>query len=245
MGFLLAMVMEMPHSAVAEPTPSQAFQSANALYEQGQYADAASAYEKVMKAEGFSPELLFNWGNALHQSGRTGEAILRWRQAAWLAPGDPDIQANLVFSRQSAGLPLPPPPAWQVAWASWLQPTGWAVLALLGGVGFLTTQVVYPSASRRRIFVILTLLMSALGALGALTWKKVANTEQAVILVENTPARYGPLKDSDVQETLPSGLEVRVEDELENWVKVRDIRGKGGWVLSENVGRILPISPGD
>ncbi|HXT41552.1 MAG TPA: tetratricopeptide repeat protein, partial [Candidatus Angelobacter sp.] len=78
------------------------FDQGNKLYEEGRFAEAASAYEKILQSGQSSPEVYFNLGNALFKSGHVGRAILNYRLAEQLAPRDPDIRANLKFARSSA-----------------------------------------------------------------------------------------------------------------------------------------------
>ena len=58
-----------------------AFDQANRLYEQGKYAEAASAYENLLHADSNSPALYFNLGNARFKAGQSGRAIAAYRQA--------------------------------------------------------------------------------------------------------------------------------------------------------------------
>src|SRR5580765_1961801 len=68
-----------------------AFDQANRLYEQGKYAMAATAYEKLLQSEPASPALYFNLGNAWFKAGQSGRAIAAYRQAEMLAPRDPNL----------------------------------------------------------------------------------------------------------------------------------------------------------
>ena len=51
---------------------------ANSLYKSGQYAEAAVAYEEVMKKNGSAPELYYNLGNAYFKSDEIGKSILNY-----------------------------------------------------------------------------------------------------------------------------------------------------------------------
>src|SRR5690348_13772181 len=78
---------------------SAGFDSANKLYEQGKFADAASAYEKLVQTGSVSPVLYFNLGNAYFKSGQLGHALAAYHRAEQLAPRYPDVRANLRFVR--------------------------------------------------------------------------------------------------------------------------------------------------
>ena len=75
------------------------FSTANKLYAEGKFADAANTYENILKTGAQSPALLFNDANAEFKAGNLGRAITAYRRAALLAPRDTEIRANLQFVR--------------------------------------------------------------------------------------------------------------------------------------------------
>ena len=62
------------------------FAAANKLYAEGEFAEASSAYDAILKTGAQSPALLFNAGNAEFKAGHLGKAIAAYRQAELLAP---------------------------------------------------------------------------------------------------------------------------------------------------------------
>src|SRR5881396_2723410 len=110
----------------AEDVPT-AFDQANQLYEEGKFAEAATAYEKMLRPGQASPALYFNLGNAFFKAGQLGRAVLKYRLAERLAPRDPDIRANLKFARNSVGAGAPTPGWWQ-RWTSRLTLDEWTLL---------------------------------------------------------------------------------------------------------------------
>src|SRR5271154_3612109 len=55
---------------------------------------------------GYSAAGLYNLGNSYARAGKPGMAILNYERADLLAPGDPDIEANLRLVQTSAHLPV-------------------------------------------------------------------------------------------------------------------------------------------
>ena len=90
-----------------------AFDSANKLYEEGKFAEAVSAYEKLAQSGETSAALYFNLGNAFFKSGQIGRAVAAYRTAEQLTPRDPDVRANLQFARNQAQGPTLSPGRWQ------------------------------------------------------------------------------------------------------------------------------------
>src|SRR5439155_26228316 len=77
------------------------FKAANALYDAGKFAEAASAYEKI---EPKTASVYFNLGNACFRQDKLGWAVLNYERARRLEPRDPDILANLKFAAQRLGV---------------------------------------------------------------------------------------------------------------------------------------------
>ncbi len=70
------------------------FEQANKSYEEGKYAEAVAAYDKLVAAGDVSEALYFNRGNALFKTGQLGRSIASYRLAQYLSPRDPELRAN-------------------------------------------------------------------------------------------------------------------------------------------------------
>jgi len=82
--------------------PIETMVTAGQLYEAGQYAQAAQAYQQLAD-QGYSDGALFyNLANAYFRQGDDGRAILNYRRAQRLMPRDPDVAANLALARARA-----------------------------------------------------------------------------------------------------------------------------------------------
>ncbi len=68
-----------------------------ALYDKGEYAQAADAYLALAKADGISVALYYNLANCYAQSGDLGSAILYYSRASRLDPSDKKIKNNLNY----------------------------------------------------------------------------------------------------------------------------------------------------
>ena len=78
---------------------AEAMHGASALYEAGQFAQAAQVYEQLVDQGYVDSALFYNLGNAYYKQGDPGRAIINYRRAQQLAPRDPDIKANLALAR--------------------------------------------------------------------------------------------------------------------------------------------------
>lgn len=83
-------------------------QSAEDLYQRGQYAQALSAYEQELKHYPNNPFLYYNIGNCYFKMGSTGLAVANYYRAFRLNPRDKDIRHNLELALSASGESLVP-----------------------------------------------------------------------------------------------------------------------------------------
>ena len=224
------------------PAAAGEFESANELYEKGEYVEAADKYRVQLKA-GESAALYFNLGNALFQAGDFGQGIYCFRQAYRMSPRDPDIRANLRFSRKEvAGAFAPEETGWRVFFR-YLSPGEWKLtvagsaallFGLLGLAELLRRQrggLVWPI----RILAIATPGFLLLAWVGHQAWDA---SDEAVLVVAKADVRYGPLKDSKPAYILRNGEEVKITGTKNEWRQVVNTSGQTGWIQGEYLQRI-------
>jgi len=219
------------------------FSAANQLYAKGKFAEAATAYEKILQTGGQSPALLFNYGNAEFKANNLGKAIAAYRKAELLAPRDAELRANLAFVRsQVQGATLH-----ESKWQKWIGSLRlnegavltavffWAMLAL-----FITRQIQPALAPKlrtaTRAAVVLTIFSATILALQAANH---FNSSVAVVTSAETTARSGPFDDAQTAFTAHDGAELRVLDRHDDWVQVDNGAGKIGWLSKKQV-EVLP-----
>ncbi|MDR3456718.1 MAG: tetratricopeptide repeat protein [Verrucomicrobiae bacterium] len=219
------------------------FAAANKLYAEGKFADAAAAYENILKTGVQSPALLFNAGNAEFKAGHLGKAIAAYRQAEQLEPRDAELRANLAFVRnQVQGATLR-----ESRWQNWVGSLTlnegtllttvffWALLALL------TLKQIRPALAPglRRVTQLAAVLVFFSGAVLALQAADHFRSAIAVVTSAETTARSGPFDDAQNAFTAHDGAELRVLDRHDDWVQTADNAGKIGW-LNTNQVAVLP-----
>jgi tetratricopeptide (TPR) repeat protein len=242
--FLAAVVWIFAGTAPAADF-SAAFNSANKLYAEGKFAEAAAGYEKIQQAGQVSPALYFNQGNAEFKSGNLGRAIAAYRRAARLAPRDAEVRANLEFTRDQVSGPT----RRESRWANWLgtltlnEWAGLAAIAFWLTFGLLAARQLRPAlkpALRGLTLgaVIATLLAGAgLGLDAALHFSR----QTVVIVTPEATARSGPFDEAQSAFTAHNGAELAVLDRRDDWLQVTDGSGRIGWLQRKQV-EILPGS---
>lgn len=222
---------------------SAQFSSANKLYAEGKFADAANAYETMLKTGAQSPALLFNAGNAEYKAGHLGKAIADYRRAALLTPRDPELRANLDFVRnQVQGSTVR-----EGGWQRWLDTLSLNEGAVLTAVLFWLTLSLFAARQIRpalvpklrgvtRLAVVLTVFSATVLGLQAASH---FNGEVAVVTAAEATARSGPFDDAQTTFTVHDGAELSVQDRHDDWLQVRNGAGQTGWMSVKQV-EVLP-----
>jgi len=231
LGLLFALVFAGNIFAAEIPAD---FSTANRLYAEGKFSDAAAGYEKILQSGATSPALLFNCGNAEFKSGHLGLAIAAYQRAARLAPRDAEIRANLAFVRnQVQGATIR-----ESRWQDW---TGALTLNEAATLTAVFLWLTFALLSARQIRPALvpklknaTWLLAALtifsGTLLGLQAAEHFSKASAIVIAGNVTARSGPFDDAQNAFTARDGAELSVLDRREDWVQVMDATGKSGWL---------------
>ena len=189
----------------------------------------------------YSADGLYNLGNSYARAGQPGLAVLNYERAALLAPGDSDINANLEYVRASAHVPAEQRNRFariaQVA-----NPTSAAWVGVLGiallGVGLLAKRIAPRFRWLRAGSFLLGVALIALTASNAtLLWPRM---HEAVVLVNQTPARVSPVPMGDTAFVLREAETVTMTAEHEDFVLIRTRGGLSGWVARATVGAVVP-----
>jgi tetratricopeptide (TPR) repeat protein len=212
--------------------PSLSFEAANQLYEGGKFTEAAAAYEKLPGPP--SASLYFNLGNAYFKSGQIGRAIAAYRQAEKLTPRDPDVRANLQFSRNQIQGPTMLPSRSQ-RWLSRLTLNEWTSLACAAlWLWLLVLALLQWRPSLRpslRGFVLGLAFATVVScACLAAAWSATQSTQTAIVVTTDAAVHNGPFDESPTAFHLNDGAELRVLDQQHDWLQVTADGRRSGWL---------------
>ncbi|HEY5912001.1 MAG TPA: hypothetical protein VJA21_15465 [Verrucomicrobiae bacterium] len=211
-----------------------AFDSANKLYEQGKFADAATEYGRIIQSGLASAPLYFNLGNAFFKAGQIGRAILAYRHAKTLTVRDPDVLANLQFARnQVQGSTLSSGLA--ARWLGKLSLNEWTLLST-GLVWCWLLLLALPQwrpglkPGLRNWTIALGITAAFVCVCLGMQFAQLRFWPTAVIVTPDAPLHQAPLSESPSPITLHDGAEVRVLDRKDNWLQVSADSRRIGWV---------------
>ena len=234
------------------PPASGSMAAANVLYEHSLYADAVSSYVDLVDSGVSSSDLYYNLGNAYFRSGDLGRALLSYKRAAQIDPGDGDIRANLdlVRGRTVDGLgpgdePRLAPFARAIRASITAGGVGAAALALWSETILLSFLLwrIGPGRTRRRVrnalAVVTPLLVLALLALVSTSY---ADDPNAGVVVADEVTLFSGLGESYIRElTLHSGTEVAIVETRRGWLRIAVPGGETqGWAPGDTIERVSP-----
>lgn len=221
------------------------FYQGNTRYSEEKFEQAIADYEKVLSLGFESGPLYYNLGNAYFKRGLLGKAILNYLRAQRLMPADADLKSNLTYVQSLIDNKTPAPEQkWFIRTFS-----GLAQIFTLDRITLITTilyfvlsiVVIFAILKRdlRKKIVYLSILISTLLVVSlSLFFIQFYNTvlqKQAVVIISKVEAKFEPFDDATRFFTLYEGETVVVTTTRKDWVKVKRIDGKKGWIKKTDI----------
>lgn len=243
----LLMLVIMANAVVAA---SASFASANKLYTQKKYSEAAEVYETVIKNEGVAPELYYNLGNAYFKSNELAKAILNYERALRIAPGYNDARYNLEFANQKVIDNIEMNDSfflkkWLNTLMKIMTSNGWFYISVVTFVIALIAFLVFVFGNSRLIrksffyFGVVALLISISSILfSSIRKNQMENRREAIIMSGVVVIKGAPDKSGTDLYQLHEGTKITVIETLGDWYEVRLGNGNVGWVENDKVERI-------
>lgn len=246
---LLAAGAVLAAAPAAAESPEAIFERGNDAYDAGRYAEAAEAYDTLLRYRIEDPRVEYNLGNAYFKLGHLGRAILHFERARRLDPVDGDIRTNLEFARTFCYDKVEP--AEVPAVLEWIvdvqdrvgpdrQAIALVVLLWLAG-GALVWGLARPGAWRARhgwSLAVLLILAAFVAGSWWLTWHRLEGRPTGVVLAEAVEVRAGPGASNPALFTVHEGLTIEVRDVRDDWVQVSLPNGLNGWLSRDALGLV-------
>lgn len=224
-------------------------ETANTLYAQERYAEAAAVYEQIAADQRVSADLYFNLGNAYYLQGDLGRSVLNYERAARLAPRDADIRANLATARslvdgQIAGATPYDDPVQTVAGLATASLTSdeLALAFLLLWIGFAALLFVYRARLTRLkgVIVVVGVALVAIAGVFAAERYTASTVEPGIIVAQAIPISTGPGAQFETTFNLYAGAGVHIDDTRGDWARV-SLPGTdaNGWIPTSAVAPIV------
>ncbi|MFM9989286.1 tetratricopeptide repeat protein [Flavobacterium sp.] len=219
-----------------------AFDKGNNLYQKGNYQEAISVYESVVKSGQQSAELYFNLGNCFYKLNKVAPAIFNFEKALLLNPNDAEIQNNLAFAQKMTIDEVVEVPKVGFAkiirdFTSSFHYDTWAWIAITFSVLFLACFVGYYFSNTtmlKRVFftsMLFVLLFTIISIFAGFFEKSQSNNDRpAIVFADVTSVKSEPKSSSQDAFVLHAGTKVFVLESLNNYKKIQLLDLKQGWI---------------
>ncbi len=223
------------------------FEQANALYNDGKYAESIDKYNAILETENHSAELYFNLANAHYKLNNIAPSIYFYEKALLLSPNDAEIKNNLAFANNMTIDAIDNIPeagfskllnsiAHVMSFDSWAKIAVGLVFCFV--VLFLIYYFAYATIKKRLAFIgsltALFLLCVSL-AFAFHKYNLVKNDKPAIVFEQECKVKSEPNSRSEESFRLHEGTKVQVLDTVKNWSKIKLSDGKTGWVSSGDI----------
>lgn len=254
---VLSVWLSVPsRAASAAPlAPEESFAAANAAFSQGAailktdpqrskdlFLESIAGYESLIAAGVVNGRLYYNIANAHMLRADVARAILNYRRAEKLIPGDADLASNLAYARQRVGTRIEPKPANALRRtfdsSLGLIPPGarWTIFAAAFAGFWLLAAAKLLGVVKPRVRLALAALAISAGVCVAslmLTHSAINSTADAVVTADRIIARKGPddaAYEPSFKEPLSAGVELQIVEERPGWVLARLRDGREAWL---------------
>lgn len=237
--YLLAlMLILLIRTSFAQPE----LQQANEALQAGDYPQAIRIYEAIITdLDQPSSELLYNLALSYLQLNDNAQAMLYFLRARQIAPNDTDIQANIARIRARLGVSENIPSDLFSQWINLLRNiTSADALLTIGWLLWICWWVLlalkflkHLKYNRSLLAVTGIVLLLILAAWASDRIYEIQRPETVVMV--NTSARSGPAEDYLELFIAQAGLEVRLIEENEDWLRTVTIDGRSAWIKASDV----------
>lgn len=222
----------------------------NKFYQEGQFEQAVQTYQKII-VQGFeSGAVYYNLGNAYFKSGKLGYAIYSYEKGLKLKPNDEDLSYNLRIAQARTFDKITELPklfviAWWEGLVTSFSVSAWSLIVILIFWILLISFAVYyfsrNSRFQRISFLSSSISLAALIVVVVLLFARVnreAATNYGILLQQTYSVKVSPdVKGSDAF-VIHEGIKFSIEDHVNDWVKIRLVDGKIGWIQNSVMGQI-------
>ena len=219
--------------------------AANQAYQEQRFLLAASHYEALVAQGHANGHLYYNLGNTYFHLNNPGKAIGYYLKAQHFLPRHEDLVANLNHARrQTLDRRENPKQSWREVFWEWSSPLTlqeWSSMLVMAN-GVFWIGVLVRLFYRREFFSWLMFLSGGLTLflLAGLFIKWWAPLPTGTILPEVSAVYSAPHSQSTVLFQLHGGTEVIIEEEVEQWVKIKFEPTQKGWIEKSRLFLVHP-----
>ena len=246
-SLLILVILISSVNLFAQTQTEQTMKQAAEFYKAKKYEQAEKIYLDLVNKGYEGTSLFYNLGNTYFREGKLGYAILYYNKARKLSPGDDDIQHNLNIANARTVDKINTLPKfflfqWWESILSTFTLTGWTYLTYIFFLLLLISIALYFLIKKQKIqrtsfftgIVVLIFLIFSI-VFTAVKLNRELNVKNGIIISKIVTVKLSPDENSNDAFVIHEGLKVKLEDKVDNWIKIRLHDGKVGWVTEKNV----------
>ncbi len=248
LAFIVSIFLSFASNVLAQVDTAQLtvqFHEAGISYKVQDYKKAIDLYEGIVKTGWGNGALFYNLGNSYFKDGQLGKAILNYERAKRLIPRDSDLNASTKYaiSRMKTAESFLEEPFVRRIINPYSDFLTCNELTMILFLFFFLTGISYFLGLflkwSPKIHVFLILFCCFLLFLhGFILTDKISWQKNIAVVLSSTPARFEPLPGATTYFELTPGWKVKILMREGDWLKVKRLDGKVGWVKEEAVERI-------
>lgn len=224
--------------------------SANAIYNRGNYAKAIIFYQKFLTGGIESAQAYYNLGNCYYKTNEFPKAILYYEKAEKLAPADADIQFNLQLANQKIvdKLPSDTPIFIFSEWKKFLNSyteKEWAIIFISILCLSLLLFALYLTFSRLLLKQLSFWLGLVIFFLSLFTfyiahqqYELLNSHDTAIVMTASVTVKGAPEENATQLFVLHEGTKVSIVKTDGNWTEIKLPNGNQGWLNSSDIAAI-------
>jgi len=225
-------------------------EQAGNLYKAKKYEKAEKVYSKLVNSGYQGASLFYNLANTFYRENKLGYAILYYNKALNLSPGDEDVKYNLDISKSRMIDKIDTLPKfflfqWWESILALFNLSGWTYLTYLFFILLLICIALYFLVKKQKIQrtsfytgIVMLFFLILTGIFTGIKLNRRLNVRNAIVITNVVTVKLSPDEKSNDAFVIHEGLKVKLEDKVDNWVKIRLHDGKVGWITKNNVGII-------
>ena len=213
------------------------FIQANKQYAEEKYIDAISLYDSIIYNGLESSELYYNLGNCYYKIKDWPQAIWYYKKSLSINPNNNDAYHNLNVSKlKTKNLTKAIPQLFYKKWIdniiNLLSLKNWQIFTIIC-IWIVVIIQILKIFTKFKIKHLLTLfhIFSLIILITTYTaYQKKYTEKEAIIFSSSTIVNSAPSSSGTNLFSLNPGNEIRIIDQIEDWVKIKTTDGRNGWI---------------
>ena len=218
------------------------FREGNEAYRKQAYQKAYEDYERASRKLP-AAEIYYNMGNAVFKMNQLGRAIVNYSRARNLEPRNPDILENLRYAKSLIEYRVEDKRNWYLRTVSELLQYFrlrellfacfliYFTLSLAWVLGLVMKKSLMPQSVHTALLAVLIVF----SILSCAKFYQAKIQKPAVVIQGKVDVRYGPSKSDKLAFSLVEGIQVDVEEKLDDWYRISLANKESGWVPKEGI----------